>query len=173
MDLTDYRLHDELASSALQGLLSPETLDFLHSAALHPHSPVQIFKRHTAIKLQQALNIAYVFLAPFIDQALALLTASPGLVSLAAFIALLAAAWIVLGWIRRIMLFATRMVFRAVFWGAIVALASVVVRNGVFETIKEGVVLGGKVVGFLAVAKDVWVGEMRRYEEEARVQGRR
>ncbi|PNH43775.1 hypothetical protein VD0004_g3774 [Verticillium dahliae] len=170
MDLTDYRLHDELASS---GLLSPETLDFLHTTAFHPHSPVQIFKRHTAIKLQQALNIAYVFLAPLIDQALALLTASPGLASLAAFVALLAAAWIVLGWIRRLMLFATRMVFRLVFWAAVVAVGSAVVRNGVFETVKDAVVVGGKIMGFLAVAKDVWVGELRRYEEEARVQGRR
>ncbi|KAM0287758.1 hypothetical protein ACHAQH_000290 [Verticillium albo-atrum] len=164
---------DDSPLTAFEGLLSPETLDFLHSAALHPHSPVQIFKRHTAIKLQQALNIAYVFLAPLIDRALALLTASPGVVSLIAFISLLAAAWIVLGWIRRIMMFATRMVFRMVFWAAVVAVGSAVWRNGVFETFRDAVVVGGKIWGFLAVAKDVWVGELRRYEEEARVQGRR
>lgn len=166
--------HDEPSlTTALEGLFSPETLEFIHKTTLHPHSPVQIFKRHSAVYLQKVLTIAYVFFAPAIDAMLAVLSRSPELASLAAFALSLAAAWVVLGWIRRLAAFATRLVLRAVFWSLVVALASVVVRNGFYETFKEAVVVAGKVVGFLAVAKDVWLRELRRYEEEARVQGRR
>ncbi|KAL2759127.1 hypothetical protein ACRALDRAFT_2026502 [Sodiomyces alcalophilus JCM 7366] len=160
-------------TEVLEGLFSPETLDFIHKTTLHPHSPVQIFKRHSAIFLQKVLTIAYVFFAPAIDAMFAVLSRSPELASLAAFACTLAAAWVVLGWIRRLAAFATRIVLRAVFWSAVIALASVVVRNGFYDTFQDAVVFGGKVVAFLAVAKDVWLRELRRYEEEARVQGRR
>ncbi|ROT35589.1 hypothetical protein SODALDRAFT_328957 [Sodiomyces alkalinus F11] len=160
-------------TTLLEGLFSPETLDFIHKTTLHPHSPVQIFKRHSAVYLQKILTVAYVFFAPIIDAMFAVLSRSPELASLAVFAFSLAAAWVVLGWIRRLAAFATRLVLRAVFWSFVIALASVVVRNGFYETFKDVVVFGGKVVGFLAVAKDVWLREFRRYEEEAKVQGRR
>lgn len=160
-------------TQALQGLVSPETLEFLHKTALHPHSPVQVFKRHSAIYLQKAFSISYVFAAPYINAALGLLTDQPEIVSLAVFLVLLASAWIVLGWIRRLMAFATRLVFGALFWGFVGLMIMFVVQNGVWETARQAVVVGGKMAGFAAVVKDVWVGELRRYEQEGRGHSRR
>lgn len=160
-------------TAALQGLVSPETLEFLHKTALHPHSPVQIFKRHSAIYLQKVLNVTYVFAAPYVDSLLAALSGAPELVALATFVTMLLSAWVVLGWIRRLMAFATRLVFGLLFWGAVGVVIVGVMQNGVAESVRQAVVLGGKVLGFLSVVKSFWIGELRRYEEEARVQGRR
>ncbi|TDZ65911.1 hypothetical protein CTRI78_v003479 [Colletotrichum trifolii] len=161
------------ANFLLHSILPPEAADFIHKNALHPTSPLQTLRAHLSAAVARAYDALYPHLAPAVDATLAYLHNSPELVSFGVLLALLAATVIVLNWIRRVVAFWTALVLRAAFWGAVVVLVAAVWQRGVWETARDGVVLGGKVVGFAAAVKDVWVSEYRRYEEETRGQGRR
>lgn len=151
----------------------PEAVDFIHKNALHPSSPVQVARQHVVLTARRAFDALYPHVAPAIDATLAFLQDSPELVSFGILLALLAATVVVLNWIRRVVAFWTTLVLKVAFWGAVVAMLAAVVQRGVWETARDAVVVGGKVVGFAAAVKDVWVSEYRRYEEETLVQGRR
>ncbi|KXH63254.1 hypothetical protein CNYM01_05705 [Colletotrichum nymphaeae SA-01] len=157
----------------LRSLLPPDAADFIHKNALHPSSPVQQLKGHALAAASHAFDELYPYLAPAVDATLDFLHSSPELVSFAVLLALLAATVIVLNWIRRVVAFWTALVLRLAFWGGVVVVVAAVWQRGVFETARDAVVVGGKVVGFAAAAKDVWVSEYRRYEEETKVQGNR
>ncbi|OLN81118.1 hypothetical protein CCHL11_09703 [Colletotrichum chlorophyti] len=162
-----------LANFLLRSVLPPDAADFIHKNAFHPSSPLQTLKRHALAAASRAADELYPYLAPAVDATLAFLHDSPELVSFAALLALLAATVVVLNWIRRLVAFWTAVVLRLAFWGFVVVVVAAVVQRGVWESARDAVVIGGKVAGFAAAAKDVWVSEYKRYEEEARVQGRR
>ncbi|KAL0936475.1 uncharacterized protein CTRU02_208691 [Colletotrichum truncatum] len=157
----------------LRSLLPPEAVDFINKNALHPSSPVQILRQHFVAAASRAFDTVYPYLAPAVDATLAFLQDSPELVSFGILLALLAATVVVLNWIRRVVAFWTALVLRIAFWGAVVAVLAAVVQRGVWETAKDAVVVGGKVVGFATALKDVWISEYKRYEEETQFQGRR
>lgn len=158
-------------TQALQGLVSPDIFDFLHKAALHPRSPVQVLTRQGTALFQKGAGAAYTFAEPYVDSAFSTLMDSPEIVSLAVFIMLFAAIWIVLGWIRRLLAFATRLLFGALFWGFVGVIITFVMKHGVLESATEAARYAGKIWGLMMLVKDVWVSELRRYEDEAR-QGR-
>ncbi|KAH6682119.1 hypothetical protein F5X68DRAFT_277275 [Plectosphaerella plurivora] len=159
-------------AQALQGLVSPDILDFLHKTALHPRSPVQLFVRQGSSLFQKGTSAAYAFAEPYVDSAFDALMDSPEIVSLAVFVMLFAAVWIVLGWMRRLVSFVTRLFFGALFWGLVGVIVMFVMKHGVLESATEAARFAGKIWGLMMLVKDVWVGELRRYEDEAR-QGRR
>lgn len=95
-----------------------------------------------------------------------------GVVGSAIGLLLLALAVIVLNWIRRIMLWWTRLTMRIATWAAVIALAAWVYERGVFESVKDVVVVGSKVGGYLAVLKEVWLDEYNKYEAQQGMGGR-
>ncbi|KAF4983494.1 hypothetical protein FZEAL_1117 [Fusarium zealandicum] len=56
-------------------------------------------------------------------------------------------------------------------WAVLFALAAWIWERGVFESARDMAVAGGKVVGYLAVIKDVWLEEYNRYEAQQGVAG--
>ena len=44
-------------------------------------------------------------------------------------------------------------------------------QRGLYETTRDLVVIGGKIGGYLAVLKDVWMAEYERYSEAQNVGG--
>lgn len=162
-----------VANFVLRSLLPPEAVDFIHKNALHPSSPLQVARQHAVLAACRAFDTLYPYVAPAVDATLAYLQDSPELVSFGILLMLLAATVVVLNWIRRIVAFWTALVLRVAFWGAVVAVLAAVVQRGVWETARDAVVVGGKVVGFAAAVKDVWISEYKRYEEETQSQGRK
>ncbi|GJC99617.1 hypothetical protein ColKHC_08443 [Colletotrichum higginsianum] len=151
----------------LRSLLPVDAADFIHKNALHPSSPLQKLRAQALSAASRAIDELYPYLAPAVDATLEFLHSSPELVSFAVLLALLAATVVVLNWIRRVVAFWMALVLRLAFWAA----SSWLSRSGVWETARDAVVVGGKVVGFAAAVKDVWISEYKRYEEETKVQG--
>lgn len=162
-----------VANFVLRSLLPPEAVDFIHKNALHPSSPPQVLRQHVVLGATRLFDALYPYVAPAVDATLAYLHESPELVSFGILLALLAATVVVLNWVRRVVAFWTALVLRVAFWAAVVAVLAAVVQRGVFETARDAVVVGGKVVGFAAAVKDVWISEYKRYEEETKLQGSR
>jgi len=160
---------DSPLTDAIYSLVSPEAQDFLQKTILHQYSPVQVFVRQATSFFHKSISASYVFAAPYIDS---LLKEQPEAVSLAAFVVLLATIWIVLSWVRRLMAFVTRLLFGALFWGFVGLVIMFVWNNGIWETTRQAMVVSGKLAGFATIVKDVWVGELRKYEEEARAHAR-
>lgn len=55
---------------------------------------------------------------------------------------------------------------RVAMWGILVALAAWVWERGVWESVRDVVILGGKVGGYMAVLKEVWLSEYNKYEAQ-------
>ncbi|KAK1965560.1 hypothetical protein LY78DRAFT_658151 [Colletotrichum sublineola] len=162
-----------IANFLLRSLLPPDAADFIHQNALHPSSPLQQLRAQAQSAASRALGQLYPNLVPALDATLEFVHSSPELVSFAVLLALLAATVVVLNWIRRVVAFWTALVLRLAFWGCVVVVVAAVWQRGVWETAQDAVVIGGKVVGFAAAVKDVWVSEYNRYEQETKVQGSR
>lgn len=85
----------------------------------------------------------------------------------------LATVVIILNWIRRLLMWWTRMAMRIATWAFLLALAAWIWERGVFESARDMAVMGGKIVGYLAVIKDVWLQEYDRYEAQQGMAGTR
>ncbi|KAF7559156.1 hypothetical protein G7046_g4992 [Stylonectria norvegica] len=161
-----------LTTSLLAALLPPDLVDYIHTHLLHPHAPLQVFKRQAVLQSQRLLNAAYPIVRPLLDRLLALMADNQGVVGVAVSLAVLAVVVVVLNWVRRLLLWWTRLTMRVAFWAVVLAVAAWVWERGVFESLRDVTVVGSKVVGYLAVLKDVWVNEYHRYEAQQEMAGR-
>ncbi|KFA75973.1 hypothetical protein S40288_05646 [Stachybotrys chartarum IBT 40288] len=158
---------------ALQSLLPPEIVDAIETHVLHPRAPVQVLLGHVSQELQRALALLLPLVQPLVDRALALMAESQGLVGLVVSVLVVTVVFAVLSWVHRIVMFWTRVAMRLVFWTLLVAVGAWIWQRGVFESARDAVVVGGKIVGYMAVIKDVWVREYNRYEAQQTMAGRR
>lgn len=147
-------------------LLPPQVTSYIHQHALRPDAPLQIYLAQAKIQAIRAADKAYPYIQPQVERLVGAMEGSPTASSVVVPLLILATAFVVLNWIRRMVMWWTRMALRAVFWATVVALAAWVWNRGVEESVRDAVVLGGKVVGYLAVVKDIWVAEYQRYEKQ-------
>lgn len=147
--------------------LPPPLVSFLRAHLLDPSSPSQhLLQRFTPV-LTQLTSL----LTPLLDRLAAALAASPDLVVLAFFLGVVVFVFQVLAYLRRLMMWWTRMAMRLVFWSAVVAGGAVVWRRGVEASLADAVYWGGKVAGFAEGVKGVFWAEYQRYEEMERNKG--
>lgn len=157
-------MDETLATQLLASLLPADIVALIDTHILSPQSPVQAVKRTALAQARRSADVVLPLLQPLFDRALALLAEHQGALDMLVPLAVLLATLIVLNWVRRIILWWTRLAFRAVFWAAFAALAAWVVNRGVVASARDAAVLGAKIVGYVAVLKDVWMAEYKRYE---------
>ncbi|KAF4498769.1 nuclear pore assembly and biogenesis domain containing protein [Fusarium agapanthi] len=162
-----------LATHLLTALLPPELADSIQKHILHPRSPVQIIARNVLDQAQSLLDTAAPLLEPLFDRVMILLAENQGLVGVIASLVVLATVVIILNWIRRLLMWWTRVAMRIATWAFLLALAAWIWERGVFESARDMAVMGGKIVGYLAVIKDVWLQEYDRYEAQQGMAGTR
>lgn len=109
-------------------------------------------------------------MAPIIDPLLmrlnSLLTNSPDIVLLVLLVVVVVLVLQMLAWMHRMVVWITGLVFRVLFWSAVVAGAAFVWQRGPEQTLKDGVVLVSKITGYGAALADVWMGAYREYEAQ-------
>jgi hypothetical protein len=150
----------------LTALLPPDMADFIQAHVLDPSSPVQMIKRQATTQAYRAAEAVYPLLEPLVNRALGLAAENEGLVGLAVVVAAVAAVIVVMNWIRRLLLWWTRFVVRMAFWAVVVALCAVAWERGLARTARDCAVLGGKLAGYAAALKDVWLAEYHQYEAQ-------
>ncbi|KAM0564406.1 hypothetical protein ACHAPJ_000619 [Fusarium lateritium] len=162
-----------LATHLLTALLPPELAESIQKHILHPRSPVQIIARNVLAQAQNLLDTAAPLLEPIFDRIMVVLAENQGLVGVVASLAVLATVLVILNWIRRLLMWWTRMTMRIATWAFLFAIAAWIWERGVFDSARDMAVMGGKIVGYLAVIKDVWLQEYDRYEAQQGMTGTR
>lgn len=107
-------------------------------------------------------------IGPMLDRLTQALHDSPDIVVLGFFVVILLLVVQLLSWISRVMMFWTRLAFRILFWSAVVAVASVVWQRGIGTTIGDLVNIGGKLMGYAVIVKDIWIREYQKYEAQSK-----
>ncbi|KAL4730391.1 hypothetical protein ACLX1H_002425 [Fusarium chlamydosporum] len=148
-----------MATHLLTALLPPELAQTVQKHILHPSSPVQIVARNVLDQAQNLLDTVAPILEPIFDRVMILLAENQGLVGVIASLVVLATVVIILNWIRRLLMWWTRMAMRIMTWAFLFALAAWIWERGVFESARDMTVIGAKIVGYLTVIKDVWLQE--------------
>lgn len=159
-----------LTSRLLTELLPPDLAVSVRTHLLNPRAPFQIYKQALLTQINNTISSLMPYLQPIIDKLFAIIVENQGVTGFVVLLCLMTAVVVVLNWIRRLILWWTRLVMRMVFWSAVVVVLAWVWNRGVMESVKDGVVVGSKVMGYLAVLKDFWLQEYERYE--ARGEGR-
>ncbi|KAG6016484.1 hypothetical protein E4U41_004428 [Claviceps citrina] len=153
-----------LTSRLLTELLPPDLAASVRQHLLNPRAPLQTYKRAATWQLQRALASLQPHLQPVLDRILALAVDNQGVMGVVVLLTLLTGAVVVMNWVRRLVMWWTRLAMRAVLWAGLVLALAWLWNRGVWESVRDGAVVGGKVVGYLAVLRDFWVQEYERYE---------
>ncbi|KAM0237668.1 hypothetical protein ACHAPO_004318 [Fusarium lateritium] len=162
-----------MATHLITALLPPELAESVQKHILHPRSPVQVLARNVLVQVQKVIDTAIPIIEPILDRVMILLAENQGLVGVIASLLVLATVVIILNWIRRLLMWWTRLAMRIVTWAFMFALAAWIWERGVFESAKDMTVIGARILGYLAVIKDVWLQEYDRYEAQQGMAGTR
>ncbi|RFU71892.1 hypothetical protein TARUN_10377, partial [Trichoderma arundinaceum] len=155
-------MDETLATQLLASLLPPDVVALIDTHILDPQSPVQMVKRQALAQARRSADVLLPLVQPLIDRALAVLAEHQGALDMLIPLVVLVTTLVVLNWVRRIILWWTRLAFKAVFWAAFVAMAAWVWNRGVLVSARDATVVGAKVVGYMAVLKNVWMDEYKR-----------
>jgi len=154
------------------GLLPDPFLLFLQQHILRRDAPVQLLRRRAAAHAETGLNVAYRLLEPAMDRVTRALYDSPDIVVLGFVLVVAFVALQLMIWIKRVMMWWTRMVFRVFLWACIVGVIAVIWQRGVEASLRDAVVIASKIAGYAAVLKEVWIREYQKYDAQAQA-GRR
>ncbi|OBS26481.1 hypothetical protein FPOA_00424 [Fusarium poae] len=162
-----------MATHLITALLPPELAESVQKHILHPRSPVQVLARNVLVQAQKVIDTVTPIIEPILDRVMILLAENQGLVGVIASLLVLATVVIILNWIRRLLMWWTRLAMRIVTWAFMFALAAWIWERGVFESARDMTVIGARIVGYLAVIKDIWLQEYDRYEAQQGMAGTR
>ncbi|OAA33034.1 hypothetical protein AAL_00499 [Moelleriella libera RCEF 2490] len=155
-----------LFSRLVAELLPPSLANSVRNHLLNPRGPLQFYKRQLSTQMRSLTASLQPHVQPVLDRILALAVENQGITGMVALVVLMTVVVVVMNWIRRLIMWWTRIVARAMFWAGVVVLLAWIWERGVMESVRDGVVVGGKVVGYLAVLKDFWMAEYQRYEAD-------
>lgn len=152
-------------SHLVSSLLPPDKAALVHQHVLRADAPLQVYFGAARKSVTRSASILYPYLAPAMERLLAWTHASE-LGGLLVPLVILACAVIIMNWIRRVLLWWTRLALRAVLWATLAALAAWVWQRGLQASVRDVVVVGGKLAGYAAVVKEIWWKEYRKYEDQ-------
>ncbi|EHK16823.1 uncharacterized protein TRIVIDRAFT_65432 [Trichoderma virens Gv29-8] len=155
---------EPVVKQLLASFLPPDVVALIETHILDPRSPIQILKRQALALARRGASTVTPLVQPVAERGMAVLAEHQGALDLLLPLATIVATLVVLNWIRRILLWWTRLAMRAVLWAALVALAAWVYNRGVLVSARDAAVVGAKVMGYIAVLKNVWLDEYKRYE---------
>ncbi|EKJ79802.1 hypothetical protein HYE67_008353 [Fusarium culmorum] len=162
-----------MATHFITSFLPPELAETVQKHILSPRSPVQVVVRNVLVQAQNVIDTVTPIVEPILDRVMILLAENQGLVGVIASLLVLATVVIILNWIRRLLMWWTRMAMRIMTWAFMFALAAWIWERGVFESARDMTVIGARILGYLAVIKDVWLQEYDRYEAQQGMAGTR
>ncbi|KAJ4144936.1 hypothetical protein LMH87_003803 [Akanthomyces muscarius] len=165
MDMTSALSH------LVTSLLPPDKAAFVHHHVLRADAPLQVYFAAARASVTHSAGVVYPHVQPLVERLLAWTHASE-LGGVLVPLAILAVAVIVMNWIRRMLLWWTRLAVKAVLYATLAALGAWVWQRGLQASIRDVVVVGGKVAGYAAVVKEIWWREYRRYEDQQNNGGR-
>ena len=152
------------------GFLPDHSVEFLQQHIFNPASTTQQLRRYILSTFQIAFNAMVVALSPLADRLIQALYNSPDVVVLIFFLVLLFILAQVALLVHRVMMFFTRLAYRLLFWATIAALAAVVWQIGPEATARYSIVIGSKIVGYLAGLVAVFQQEYQKYDAQAKAQ---
>lgn len=123
--------------------------------------------RSITFSIQKFFSVVYPIVGPAMDRLIQALYNSPDIVVLGFVAVILLFMFQVLSWMRRFMVFWTRLAARFTFYAGIVALAASVYQRGFERSFNDAVSLGNTLLGWAGMIKDIWMSEYRRYEQQA------
>lgn len=162
-----------LTEHLLSALLPADFVDSIRAHVLHPRAPPQVLGRAFLAHAQNLLSAAYPVVQPLLERLLAAMAENQGLVGVMASLLVLGLLLVVLNWMRRLLLWWTRLTLRVFTYCAVAVFGFWVYDRGLLVSARDVAVVGGKVVGYLAVLRDVWVDEYNRYEAQQGMAGGR
>lgn len=148
-------------------LLPADYRNFILRHILQSNTPVQIAKRKFVYHARRTFDVMYPFVQPLVSRFLGALYDSPDVVVIIFTLTVLYLAFQVLNWMRRVVMFWTRMVVRATILAFIVSLLSMAYQRGLEQSMRDVFVVGGKLSGYVAWAKDIWLREYGNYQAAA------
>lgn len=157
--------------------LLPEPMaDYIATHILHPRSPFQIYGKEALTQAQRGYETLYPHLEPYYNQAVDAMSDPDGPGAYLALVPLVLtaiAAVMVVSYVVRIMTWWTRFVTRMAFYAFLLALLAMVWDRGLFQSLRDVVVIVSKLAGYGAAVKNIWLEEYQRYEaQQARATGR-
>lgn len=158
---------DHATNAALRGLLPAEMNDFIQTHILHPRSPVQHLARQANVLINNFFKTLYPIIEPLFDRLVDAINENQGTTGLLLVVAVVTVVMVVMNWIRRLMMWWTRMLAKLTFYAIVVALLAGVWQRGLMTTARDLVVVGSKLAGYGAALKDVWMEEYDRYESQS------
>lgn len=165
--------------SVILPLLPRSLADIIRTHVIHPDSPFQIYGRQAIAGAQRGYHeIVLPRLEPLYHQAIGALSEAAGSDGPAAIIALLPlvltgiAAVMVVSFTMRLISWWTRLLTRLAFWAVILVFLLGVWERGPLQSVRDIVVVGGKLAGYGAAVREIWVREYNHYEEQTRSSAR-
>ncbi|KAK0718920.1 hypothetical protein B0T21DRAFT_395882 [Apiosordaria backusii] len=153
----------------LEGILPPSAITFLQTHLLDPTSPFNTTLTKSYSFLSNFLTYQlWPVLEPTMDKLAAYLHDSPQIISVAVLLGVIFLVVQILSFVNRVIRFWTRMAMRLVFWSFIGVLVSMAWQRGLEQSVKDVVVLGSAVYGWVQGVVGVWV---REYEAAQRAGG--
>ncbi|ATY60786.1 hypothetical protein A9K55_006609 [Cordyceps militaris] len=159
-------------SDLINSLLPADTAALVHHHVLRADAPLQVYFAAARASVTRSAGAVTPYVAPLVERLLAW-THDSALGGLLVPLTILVAAVVVMNWIRRVLLWWTRLALRAVLWATLAALAAWVWQRGLQASVRDVVVVAGKVAGYAAVVREIWWREYRRYEDQQNAGGRR
>jgi hypothetical protein len=105
-------------------------------------------------------------LGPVLDRLTRALYSSPDIVVLGFFCLVLVLVFQIMSWLRRALMFWTRIAFRMAFYAGLAAVAASVWQRGLEASWSDAVAIGGALFKYGGWVKDIWMNEYRKYEEQ-------
>jgi hypothetical protein len=141
-------------------------LDLLSEYVLDPRgTPVSVLGKITSTT-QKLLGIMAPILSPIFDRLTQALYSSPDIVVLGFFLVILLVVVQILNFLRRALVFWTRIAFRMAFYAGLVALAASVWQRGLEASWSDALSMGSTLLTYGGMVKDIWLREYRRYEQQ-------
>lgn len=145
-------------------IFSQDTLRLLSKHIFSSSSSLNVFRR-------QASDAMAPVLAPLTARLHQIFVNSPDIVVLVVVVLLFVLAVQVLAWIRRMLLWITGLIFKLALWAAVFAGVAFMWQRGPEQTVRDFALVVGKIAGYGASLKDVWLAEYERYEGQQNIGG--
>ncbi|KAK1781091.1 hypothetical protein QBC45DRAFT_77595 [Copromyces sp. CBS 386.78] len=166
-----FNLPIEWALQLLTGVLPDPYLSLARQHLLSPDSTLQSFKRHIMSTVEAFISTLIPILQPLVERLTAYIYASPDVVILAGVLLLLVMVLQVLSWMRRVLMFFTRLAFTLVFWAGMAAVASWVYRRGVEQSASDAMFWASRASGYGLGIWNFFMTEWQRYEAQDKARG--
>ena len=145
--------------------------DFIQEHVLQPDSAPATLKRQLLATAYKAFNTMSPIVLPLLNRLTQALYGSPDIVVIGFLLVALVLVFQILSWLRRALVFWTRIAFRMSLYAGLAALAASVWQRGLAASWEDAVAVGGALFKYGGWVKDFWMNEYRKYEQQGQARG--